>query len=96
MKSSNEYTLKQAIQALISQYKIEERINETEVLNDWEKIVGQMVARHTTNIHIRKKILYVEFDNAALRTEVSYAKTRLIKAINKALKTEAVIDIIFS
>ena len=96
MASSNEYTLKQAIEALIAQFKIEERLSETNVLNDWEKIVGKMIARHTKNLYIKKRILYVEFDNAALRNELSYAKTRLIAAINKSLKTNAIDEIIFS
>lgn len=96
MAGSNEFTLKQAIEALINQYKIEERISETVVLNEWEKIVGKMVARHTTNIHIKKKVLFVTFDNAALRNELSYAKTKLIATINKSLKTEAIDDIVFS
>ena len=96
MKSSNEYTLKQAIEALIDQYKIEERLNETVVLNDWEKIVGKMIARHTKNMHIKKRILFIELDNAALRNELSYAKTRLITAINKSIKTEAIDDIVFT
>lgn len=96
MAGSNEYTLKQAIEALINQYKIEERISETVVLNDWEKIVGKMIARHTRNIYIKKKVLFVELDNAALRNELSYAKTKLVKAINQSLKTEAVEDIVFS
>jgi predicted nucleic acid-binding Zn ribbon protein len=96
MKSSNEYTLKQAIEALIDQYKIEERLSETVVINDWEKIVGKMVARHTKNMHIKKRVLFVEFDNAALRNEISFAKTRLIAAINKSLKNDAIDDIVFS
>jgi predicted nucleic acid-binding Zn ribbon protein len=96
MKSSNEYTLKQAIAALIDQYKIEEHLNETVVINDWEKIVGKMIARHTSNMHIKKRILFVELDNAALRNELSYAKTKLILAINKSLNSEAIDDIVFS
>ena len=96
MKSSNEYTLKQAIEALIDQYKIEERLSETVVINDWETIVGKMIARHTRNLHIKKRILFVELDNAALRNELSYAKTKLILAINKSLKSEAIDDIVFS
>ena len=96
MKSSNEYTLKQAIEALIDQFNIEEKLSETVVINDWEKIVGKMVARHTKNMHIRKRVLFVEFDNAALRNEISYAKTRLIEAINKSLKNDAIDDIVFS
>lgn len=96
MAGSNEYTLKQAIEALINQYKIEERISETIVLSDWEKIVGKMISRHTKNIYIKKKVLFVELDNAALRNELSYAKTRLITAVNKSLKTEAITEIVFS
>jgi predicted nucleic acid-binding Zn ribbon protein len=96
MKSSNEYTLKQAIEALIDQYKIQEKLSETVVLNDWEKIVGKMIARHTKNIYIKKKILYVELDNAALRNELSYAKTKLVTAINKSLNSEAIDEIVFT
>ena len=96
MKSSNEYTLKQAIEALIEQYKIQEKLSETVVLNDWEKIVGKMIARHTKNIYIKKRILYVELDNAALRNELSYAKTKLVLAINKSLNSEAIDEIVFT
>jgi len=96
MAESNEYTLKQAIEALINQYKIEERISETIVLSDWEKIVGKMISRHTKNIYIKKKVLFVELDNAALRNELSYSKTKLIVIINKSLKTEAIDDIVFT
>lgn len=96
MKASNEYTLKQAIEALIDQYKIEERISETIVLSEWEQIVGKMISRHTKNIYIKKKVLFIELDNAALRNELSYAKTRLITAVNKSLKSEAITDIVLS
>ena len=96
MKSSNEYTLKQAIEALIDQFKIQEKLSETVVLNDWEKIVGKMIARHTKNIYIKKRILYVELDNAALRNELSYAKTKLVLAINKSLNSEAIDEVVFT
>ena len=96
MKPSNEYTLKQAIEALIDQYKIQEKLSETVVVNDWEKIVGKMIARHTKNIYIKKRILFVELDNAALRNELSYAKTKLVAAINKSLNAEAIDEIVFT
>lgn len=96
MKSTNEYTLKQAIEALIDQYKIQEKISETVVINDWEKIVGKMIARHTKNIYVKKRILYVELDNAALRNELSYAKTKLVAAINQSLGSNAVDEIVLT
>jgi predicted nucleic acid-binding Zn ribbon protein len=96
MKSSNEYTLKQAIEALIDQYKIQEKLSETVVINDWEKIVGKMIARHTKNMYIKKRILFVELDNAALRNELSYAKTKLVITINKSLNSEAIDEIVFT
>jgi len=66
------------------------------VLNDWEKIVGKMIARHTKNMYIKKRILFVELDNAALRNELSYAKTKLVTAINKSLNSEAIDEIVFT
>lgn len=96
MKSSNEYTLKQAIEALIDQYKIQEKISETVVINDWEKIVGKMIARHTRNMHIKKRTLFVELDNAALRNELSYAKTKLVAAINQSLGSDVIDEIVFT
>ena len=96
MAGSNEFTLKQAIEALINNFKIEERLNETAIITEWEVIVGKMVARHTSNIYIKNKVLFVELDSAALRNEWSYAKTRLITAVNEAIKTNVITDIMFS
>ncbi len=96
MAGSNEYTLKQAIEALINNFKIEERLNETAIITEWERIVGKMVARHTSNIYIKNKVLFVELDSAALRNELSYAKTRLIAAVNAEVKANVITDIVFS
>lgn len=96
MAGSNEFTLKQAIQALINNFKIEERLNETAIISEWEIIVGKMIARHTSNIYIKNKILFVELDNAALRNELGYAKTKLIAAVNAAVKENVITDIMFS
>jgi predicted nucleic acid-binding Zn ribbon protein len=96
MAGSNEFTLKQAIQALISNLKIEERLNETAIVTEWEKIVGKMIARHTSNIYIKNKVLFVELDNAALRNELGYAKTKLIAAVNTEVKATVITDIVFS
>ncbi len=96
MAGSNEYTLKQAIEALINNFKIEERLNETAIVSEWEKIVGTMIARHTSNIYIKNKVLFVELDNAALRNELGYAKTKLVASINAAIKANVINDIVFS
>ncbi|NWJ51537.1 MAG: DUF721 domain-containing protein [Bacteroidetes bacterium] len=95
MAGSNEYTLKQAIEALINNFKIEERLNETAIITEWERIVGKMVARHTSNIYIKNKVLVIELDSAALRNELGYAKTRLISAVNTAVKADVIVDIVF-
>jgi predicted nucleic acid-binding Zn ribbon protein len=96
MAGSNEFTLKQAIEALINNFKIEERLNETAIITEWERIVGKMVARHTSKIYIKNKVLFVELDSAALRNELGYAKTRLIAAVNAEVKANVITDIVFS
>ena len=96
MAGSNEFTLKQAIEALINNFKIKERLNETAIITEWERIVGKMVARHTSKIYIKNKVLFVELDSAALRNELGYAKTRLLAAINAEVKANVITDIVFS
>ncbi len=94
-RKSNEFTLKEAIEQLLSTYKMSGKINETRIIQAWEQVCGAMISRHTENLYIKNRILYVKVDSAALRNELSYAKTKLINALNNAVKEEVINDIIF-
>ena len=54
-----------------------------------------MIARDTTHLYIKHKTLYVKLNSPALREELGYAKSKLIKSLNKAAGVEVIEDIAF-
>ncbi len=94
-RMSNNQTIKEVIEELIAAYRIGDKLNETKVIGLWDQVVGKMIARETTHLYIKNKILYVKLNSPALRQELGYARTKLLKMLNKAAGTEVISDIAF-
>lgn len=95
MISSNEQILKDVINTLVRRYKLEYGMVSTKVVNSWEAVAGKLISKHTENIYVRGDTLYIKLDSPALKEELSYAKERLVKAINNAVEKEAIKTIVF-
>ena len=95
MSRTNEQTLKEAIQELLKTYRLEGRLNEVKLINSWEKVMGKMIANHTKGIFINKKKLFVKLDSSALREELSYAKTKIVKMLNDEVGQLVVEEVVF-
>jgi predicted nucleic acid-binding Zn ribbon protein len=95
MARSNEQTLGEVIKELLKVYRLERGVNSARIINSWERVVGSMIANHTTSIALRGKTLYVKLDSAALKNELSYAKDKLIRNINEEIESNAVDTIVF-
>jgi len=81
----NDHILKDIINELLKEYKLSDKLKEIKLIETWPKVVGKIIAKHTTGIYVRNKKLYITLDNAAVREELQYAKTKLIKSLNKAV-----------
>ncbi len=95
MPSHNEQPLDEAIRAFLKIYNLEPKLDEVKLINSWEAVVGKMIARHTNDLFIQKKKLFVYLDSDALRNELSYTKSLLIKRLNEATGKEVITDIVF-
>ena len=95
MSKHNQHTIKEAIDELLKVYKLDIKIAERGLVNSWEKVMGDMIAKHTKDIYLNKQLLYVTLDSAALRNELSLAKSKIIKMLNDAAGKEIVKEIIF-
>ncbi len=93
-RNSNTLSMSEAIQHFISTLGIRENIRETEIIANWEEIVGKMIAKHTLDLSLKNKKLSIRFDNAALKQEISYSKNKLVKNINDRFKAQVVTEII--
>ncbi len=83
MKKSNLIKLGDAIQQLFKQEKLDVKISQFTVKNSWAEIVGEMVAKNTTEIYFNGKTVFVTLASAALKHELSFRREEMVTSINK-------------
>ncbi|MEO5645062.1 MAG: DUF721 domain-containing protein [Bacteroidia bacterium] len=94
IKKSNEYTLKQAIEEMMRTYRLQGKMDEMKLINGWEKVMGAVIVKYTRKIHIEKRVLFVEITSAALREELSYGKSKMIKLLNDEAGGNVIDDVV--
>lgn len=95
MHEKNDWTLKEAIAELLKQYQLNSKLKEVNIIEHWEKIMGKMIAKHTTKVYINQKKLYVALDSAALKQELSYSKNKIIEVLNREAGDAIIEEVIF-
>ena len=82
-KQSNLIKLGDAISQLFKEEKLDKKYSIFAIRNDWPKIVGEMIAKHTTQINYAQGQLFVSIDSSIVRNEMLYAKADIINKVNK-------------
>jgi predicted nucleic acid-binding Zn ribbon protein len=96
VRRSSEQPLKAAIEEFLDRYHLRDKLDQAKVIQAWEKVVGEMVARNTSQLHIRNKVLYVKVNTAALRNELLFARTKIMNALNKEAGTNVIEEIVLN
>lgn len=94
MSKHNEHSLKEAIDQLLKAYKLDDKMAEKRLIASWDSVMGAMIAKHTKDLAIRNKQLFVTLDSSALRNELSMAKTKIIKMLNDEVGQEVINEVI--
>lgn len=82
-KKSNLIKLGDAISQLFKQEKLDIKISQFSVKNGWKDIVGEMVAKNTSELFFNEKTLFVTLTSAALKHELSFRKEEIVTSVNK-------------
>jgi len=94
MKRKEPETLGSVLQQYLVAIGADKRVKEIRVTQEWDKIVGPMIARSTDDISLKDGVLTVKFRSAIIRNEISMRKTSLQKLLNDAVGGEVVKEII--
>ena len=94
-RTTNNQSIRDVIEELINTYRISDKLNQARVIGLWDSVVGKMIARDTTHLYIKHRTLYVKLNSPALSEELGFARTKLIKSLNKAAGAEVIEDIAF-
>jgi len=95
MNDNNQHSIKEALDNLLKVYKLDDKMAERKLIQSWDELMGKMISKHTKDISIRNKQLFVTVDSAALRNELVMAKSTIIKTMNTNAGKELIKEIIF-
>jgi predicted nucleic acid-binding Zn ribbon protein len=83
MRKSNLIKLGDAIQTILKEEKLDIKLSQHAVKNDWKSIVGIPIANHTSELYFNQRTLYVSIKSAVVRNEALYSKSVILENINK-------------
>ena len=93
--SSNTNTLSSLIRKILRNPKLSERLDNLDVLEVWNDIIGSNLQKYVTDSKVYKGKLFIKLKSSTLRNEFSYKKTDIINQINSRLGKKIILDIIF-
>ncbi|MBW7844585.1 MAG: DUF721 domain-containing protein [Bacteroidia bacterium] len=92
-KRLNDQTLSEAIQEFLKEEKLDWKLAEINVINNWEKIVGKLIASQTKNIYFFEGKLILHIESAALKQELNYQRFKIVELVNKEAGMELISDV---
>ncbi len=95
MKHSNEQTLRQALEEMMKTYHLEGKLAEMRVIEAWATVTGKLITRHTRNLYISKKKLFVRIDSPAIKNELFYSRQKLVELLNQQAGSEVIEEVVF-
>lgn len=83
------------IKETIADLGIQETIKKHRVITEWDQLVGTAIARVAEPTRISRGRLFIKVKNDVWRNELFYRKEEIINAINTALQSRVVMEIVF-
>ncbi|MBX2984575.1 MAG: DUF721 domain-containing protein [Bacteroidia bacterium] len=90
------YSIEEALEKMFSSYHIKDKVDLSKIRTYWNEIAGAVIAKYTTDLYMRKKVLYIKVSNSMLKQELNYMKANLIQSINDYFKSAVVDEIVIN
>lgn len=88
-------SLKDILNDSLHDLNIDSKIKESRIIESWSTVVGPLIAAHTTEIKIYRKVLYIKLDTPILKNELQFMRQNLMTRLNEVAGGETIYDIIF-
>ena len=84
-----------ALSRLFGRLGLERGLLGWRAVDEWPRLVGPRLARHTHAVAFRDGLLHVEVEGSAWMHELGFLKRELVRSINQQLGSECVKDVRF-
>lgn len=88
-------TVGSALEELLNNLGIDNRVHEQIVIAEFERIMGESFTKRANAVKIERGVLFIEVTNSAWRQELFYQKQMIKQRLNDALGETLVKEIIF-
>lgn len=95
MRKREAQSLSEILDESLKNLQIDGKIYETRVMDAWSDVVGPVIAAHTGNKYVSRRVLYVQMDTPIIRSELQMMRQNLVDRLNKAAGAETIKDIVF-
>ena len=94
MRRSNEQSIKEVINELIEGNHMKVKLAEVTVINNWENLVGKLIAKQTDKIYFSKGKLIIHIASAPLRNELNYTRSKIVQIVNDFARLKLIEDVV--
>lgn len=95
MRKSNTEKLSDLIRGYVEQNKLEQKLNEVDIITSWEGLLGKTVANYTQELRISNGTLFVKISSPVVRNELLMMKEEIRKRLNEKGGKEIIRQIVF-
>jgi hypothetical protein len=85
-REKESYKIKDLMPHMLQENKLQKGIDQFDVKEAWENVMGKGVMSYTESIKLNNNTLYIKLTSSALREELSYGKEKIVKMLNESLK----------
>ena len=94
MKRENNATFGEVLKLWIDENRLQTNLHETKIRTLWATTMGKTIATYTSNISVRKNVLYLTILSAPLRQELAFSKDKIKKKMNDELGEEYIREVV--
>ncbi len=95
MRKRNTELLRDVIGQVLKFNHLDKQLYEKRLIDAWPLILGETIVQYTSEIVIKRKVLYVTISSAVLRHDLFLSREEIKKSLNKHVGNEVITEIIF-
>lgn len=81
------------LQQFLREEGLETPLMQKRLIDAWDGVTGETVAKYTQEKFIKSQILYVKITNAALRQDLSMMRQQLTRKLNASVGASVISDV---
>jgi hypothetical protein len=82
MRRSNTQNIGEVLKAYLKALDIDHKLDEVRLIDSWPLVVGQALAKKTSRLYVKNRVLFVYTDSSVVRSELMLIREGLVNALN--------------